>query len=75
MTSHERGACRSWGPIILGLCWALGLWSGCSGKLPDSLAPSSCSDRCGSLTCPPDTHCSLTGTCSPSCVPDTLAPR
>jgi len=75
MRSQELGERRSRGPIILGLWWALGLGSGCSGKLPDSSVPSSCGDRCASFNCPPDTHCAVTNACAPSCVADILAPR
>ncbi len=75
MKSHSPGARRFRGAIILGLWGALVLGSGCAGRLPDSGVPSNCGDRCGSFSCPPDTHCTESNACAPSCVPDTLAPR
>lgn len=75
MRSHEMDA-RSWpGPISLGIWLALLLGAGCSGKLPNWIAPSSCGDRCGSFSCPPDTHCAVTGACAPTCLLNVLAPR
>jgi hypothetical protein len=75
MRSYELGARRSRVSIRCGLWWVLVLGASCSGKLPGSIAPSSCDDRCGALNCPPDTHCTVTNTCGSSCVPDILAPR
>jgi hypothetical protein len=64
---------RAW---HLGWLLAAGLLiGGCSGKLPALGPPTNCGDQCASTTCPPDTHCALTGNCTPLCSPDPLPSR
>jgi hypothetical protein len=75
MKFREVAARHGRGPIGLGLWWALVVGVGCSGTLPNAMVPSSCGNPCASLMCPPDTHCSVTSACAPSCVPDVLTPR
>jgi hypothetical protein len=63
----------SWS-VGLGVALVLALLAACAA--PAALkGGSSCGDQCSTLSCPPGTHCMLTGNCTPYCQQDTLAPR
>lgn len=48
------------------------LLTGCSGKTPPPAAPSGCGDRCGAMTCPGGTACTMDGNCNARCEPQPL---
>jgi hypothetical protein len=69
----KKTTLRTW---RAGLALAVGLLiGGCSGKLPAMGSPTNCGDQCASMACPPDTHCELTGNCTPLCSPDPVPSR
>ena len=50
---------------------------GCSGTVPPLLAPpaSSCGNQCAAVNCPPGSHCTLDGRCTPRCEQELLPPK
>jgi hypothetical protein len=69
MTATKRCAWRAVWVLVMGLV------GGCSGKLPAMGSPNSCGDQCASMSCLPDTHCTLSGNCTAHCDPDPVPIR